>query len=353
MNLIQIENKSGKVKLTDAVTPWSVEKLTDDIGKLFGAKALENGVDFTSLINAGGKSVDTLEIEINSPGGSIFDGYNIYNEILSLRERGVVVTATVTGMAASMASVICMACDTVRMVPHGRMMIHEASNGVHGNAEAHRKAAEFLDGISNDIATIYANHTKATTEKIRDLMKAETWMNAKESLASGFIDEIINSGTEKNSIDFAVTHTTSSDMKFLDRLTQPSDAEAQERIVTLESTIAQHDGIVQGYEDKLAIAENALAEVETLKAENLSLAGKVAGIADLENKIADLTAKVEITEEKISSAAAQKLAAQGHGEPLEITGNATIPEKEIKALTGLAKVQAAFKAQNVSKSNSN
>jgi len=211
------------------------------------------------------------------------------------------------------------------------MMIHEASNGVHGNAEAHRKAAELLDGISNDIATIYANRTKATTEKIRELMKAETWMNAKESLAAGFIDEITNSSTEKNSIDFAAINTTSRDMKFLDRLTQPSDTEAQERIVALESTISQHDSIVQAYEDKLAIAETAIAEIETLKAENMALARNVESIATLESTIADLTAKVEITEEKISAAAAQKLAAQGHGEPLVIAGN--VQERPANSMT--------------------
>ena len=318
MNIIEIQNKSGKVKLTDAVTPWSVEKLTEDIGKLFGASAMG---DFTDLINAGGESVDTLEIEINSPGGSIFDGYNIYNEILSLRERGVVVTATVTGMAASMASVICMACDTVRMVPHGRMMIHEASNGVHGNAEAHRKAADLLDGISNDIAVIYANRTKFSVESIRKSMKAETWMNAKESLKAGFIDEIIGSNSSKNSIDIQTINRTSGDMKFLDRLTQPSDSEAQERIIALESTISQHDQVVADYEAKLAIAETALAEVETLKAENLTLTGKLEVLAELETANAELTEKVKISEEKINLAAAQKLAAQGHGEPLEITGN--------------------------------
>ena len=320
MNIIEIQNKSGKVKLTDAVTPWSVEKLTEDIGKLFGASAMG---DFTDLINAGGESVDTLEIEINSPGGSIFDGYNIYNEILSLRERGVVVIATVTGMAASMASVICMACDTVRMVPHGRMMIHEASQGVRGNAEDLRKAADLLDGISNDIATIYAKRTKKPAEEVREMMKKETWMNSKEAKKAGFIDEIVGQNSANNSFDIAEINRTSGDMKFLDRLTQPSDTEAQERIVALESTISQHDKVVADYEAKLAIAETALAEVETLKAENLTLAGKLEAMAELEKTVADLTAKAQVTEEKINLAAAQKLAAQGHGEPLEITGSIT------------------------------
>lgn len=343
MNLIEITNKSGKVKLIDAVTPWSVEKLTEDIGKLFGAKALESGTDFSALINAGGEALDELEIIINSPGGSIFDGYNVFTEIMSLRERGVVVTATVTGMAASMASVICMACDIVRMVPHGRMMIHEASNGVHGNAEAHRRAAELLDGISNDIAVIYANRTKATVEEIRNAMKDETWMNAKEALTAGFIDSIYDPSNEKNAVDIAAMNLKSRDMSFLDRLTNPSDTEAQERIIALEANISQHDQVIAGYEAKLTIAETALAEVETLKAENLSLVAKVETIATLEASIAELTEKAVLNETKIGEAAAQLLAAQGHSAPVDLSQEKPESDKpKTENLTGFAKASAFF-----------
>ena len=126
-------------------------------------------------------TVGQILIDIDSPGGSVFDGYTMFREIQSLRDRGVVVTATITGMAASMASVICMACDSIRMVPHGRMMIHDASNGAYGNAEAMRKMADLLDGISGDIAAIYADRTGKTVDAVRAMMKKETWMNAKDA----------------------------------------------------------------------------------------------------------------------------------------------------------------------------
>jgi ATP-dependent Clp endopeptidase proteolytic subunit ClpP len=192
MNLIQTENKAGKVKLTDAIMPWSVEKLTEDISKLFGAKAAAEGADFGAITNCAENAVDTLEIEINSPGGSIFDGYNIYQEIMSLRDRGVIVTATVTGMAASMASVICMSCDIVRMVPHARMMIHDASQAVQGNAEKLRKAADLLDGLSADIAQTYVNRTGKPLDEIRAMMKVETWMTAKQAVELGFANEVFD-----------------------------------------------------------------------------------------------------------------------------------------------------------------
>lgn len=113
MKTIEIENKQGKVRLNETVTPDSIGRMIEEIGRLFGAKAAADGADFGMIMNAAENAVDVLDIEINSPGGSVFDGYTIYNEIGSLRSRGVVVNARITGMCASMASVIAMACDKV------------------------------------------------------------------------------------------------------------------------------------------------------------------------------------------------------------------------------------------------
>jgi hypothetical protein len=164
-------------------------------------------------------------------------------------------------------------------------------------------------------------------------MKAETWMNAKESLAARFIDSIYDPATEKNTVDIAQLGGTPRDMKFLDRLSQPSDTEAQERIIALEANISQHDQVVAGYEAKLAIAETALAEVETLKAENLTLVSKVENIATLEASIVTLTEAATINEAKIGEAAAQLLAAQGHSAPVDLSGdNVTNTDEKTKTL---------------------
>ena len=169
--IIQIENKGGKVKLNEQVTQDSIKRMIDEIGRLFGAKAVAEGADFGEIMNSAENAVDVLELEINSPGGSVFDGYTIYQEIKSLRDRGVTVNATITGMAASMASVICMACDKISMVKHGRMMIHDASSMTQGNAEQLRKTADLLDGISENIAEIYADKTGMDKEEIREISK--------------------------------------------------------------------------------------------------------------------------------------------------------------------------------------
>ena len=331
-NLIQIENKSGKVKLTDAVTPWSVEKLTEDIGKLFGAEAAASGVDFGPTMSAE-NAVDTLEIEINSPGGSIFDGYNIYNEIMSLRQRGVMVTGTVTGMAASMASVICMACDCVRIVPHGRMMIHEAAQGVRGNAEELRKAADLLDSISDDIAAIYAQRTGKTTEECRALMKVETWMNAQQCVEMGFANEVF---------DIRAKEVTKNEMNgILSKLFPGND-----NIAKLEASILENDSLrselteaqakIQELSGFAAVIVEKDAEITALATEKANLS------ATLEEKEADITAKaaeLEAAKNSASVIATQTLAAIGQPEPI---ANADEPPaidhlKVLNSLTGAAK----------------
>lgn len=322
MKTIQIENKQGKVKLTDAVTPFSVEKLTEEIGKLFGASAFAQGADFGVITNAAENAVDTLEIEINSPGGSIFDGYNIYREIESLRERGVEVTATVTGMAASMASVICMACNIVRIVPHGRMMIHEASQTVRGNSEDLRKSADLLDGISNDIAVIYSNKTGKSIENVRAMMKKETWMNAKESVELGFADEIF---------DIRATSPKSQVMNWLAKLLPSADADAlsklEAQVLESETTRVELETAQAKIAELQGLAVIVAEKDEEIK--NLSTAK-----TDLEDRIADFTNQITAKDEEIKAInesipakISEALAGIGQPEPLNTGGESAPTDK--------------------------
>lgn len=116
MKILTIENKAAKVRLDDQVDEYSRKQLMAEIAKTYGCANIGNVAEFGEITNAVDNAIDTLEIEINSPGGSVFDGYLIFNEIKALRARGVVVTATINPLAASMGSVIAMAADTVRIV---------------------------------------------------------------------------------------------------------------------------------------------------------------------------------------------------------------------------------------------
>lgn len=312
MQLLQIENKAGKVKLNESVNPDSMTRLIEEIGLVFGAKAVADGAEFGEITNCVENAADTLDIEIHSPGGSVLDGYKLYHAILDLRGRGVHVTATINSLAASMASVIAMAADKIRMVKGGRMMIHEASQVVDGNAEDLARAAKVLDEISGEIADIYAERTGSDAADMRDLMKKETWMGVDEALKRNFIDEI--SGGKFDTKEKAR-------MNILDRLTSPASAEALAEIETLKNEVQVRASEVSELSAKVDLAESALQEAVTataeLRAEAVASAAVIAGLKEEVAKIPDLESAAQVSSERVSAEAARLLAASGHPAAIE------------------------------------
>lgn len=256
MQFLQIENKAGRVRLNESVNPDSMTRLIEEIDQVFGAQAAENGADFGTITNCIENAADTLDIEIHSPGGSVLDGYKLYHSILELRERGVYVTATINSLAASMASVIAMAADKIRMVKGGRMMIHEASQVLAGNAEDFARAAKLLDEISGEIADIYAGRTGAKPEEMRDLMKKETWMGADEAMQRKFIDEVVG----KNEIDGTAKklQKQSNNMSILDKLLP--NAELAAKYDAAQAELAHAESTITDLTAKLKEADSLLAE---------------------------------------------------------------------------------------------
>jgi ATP-dependent protease ClpP protease subunit len=131
--------------------------------------------------------VRTINLRVNSPGGSVFDGVAIHNAIKNHPAR---VVATVDGLAASAASFIIMAADEVVVEPNATVMIHDASGLTVGDASDHREMADLLDKLSGTIAGMYAAKTGRSADEFRALMKAETWFNAEEAVACGLADVI-------------------------------------------------------------------------------------------------------------------------------------------------------------------
>jgi ATP-dependent protease ClpP protease subunit len=313
MNLLTIENKAGKVRLNESVNPDSMTRLIDEIGLVFGAKAAENGADFGEITNCIENAADTLDLEIHSPGGSVLDGYKLYHALLELRGRGVYVTATINSLAASMASVIAMAADKIRMVKGGRMMIHEASQVLGGNAEDFARASKLLDEISGEIADIYAGRTGGDAGEIRELMKKETWMGADEAIKRNFIDEIAGGKFD--------TAKKGKSMNILDRLTSPASAEALAEIDTLKAEVTARESEVSELSNKISVAEAALQEAATEAVEirnKLATAeGEVETLKAEVAKIPDLEAAAKLTAERVSIEASRQLAASGHPAPIE------------------------------------
>jgi ATP-dependent Clp protease, protease subunit len=130
-----------------------------------------------------------VTVEINSPGGDMFEGLAIYN---ILREHQAEVTVKVMGLAASAASVIAMAGDRVTMGLGSFLMIHNAWGVVVGNRNDMRSAAEVFDQFDGAMADIYAARTGRKTDEIAAMMDAETWLNAREAKARGFADDLMD-----------------------------------------------------------------------------------------------------------------------------------------------------------------
>lgn len=128
-----------------------------------------------------------LTINMNSPGGDVFDGIAIYQALLDYPGR---VTMKITGLAASIASVIAMAGDRVVMGSKSSLMIHEGFTFASGDAKTMRKTADMLDRISDNIASVYADRAGGEPMVWRDRMREETWYSAEEALAAGLADEI-------------------------------------------------------------------------------------------------------------------------------------------------------------------
>ncbi len=128
-----------------------------------------------------------IALHINSAGGSVFDGFAIFN---ALKRHKAEITVWVDGIAASAASFIAMAGDEVVMSPHSQMMIHEAQGLALGAADDMRQMADVLDKSSDNIASTYAERTGKPTAEWRALMKEETWFSDAEAVDAGLADRV-------------------------------------------------------------------------------------------------------------------------------------------------------------------
>lgn len=330
MNLIHIDNKAGKVKLTEVVTPASISKLIEEMDLIFGAKAASDGLVTGEITNYINNAADTIDIEIHSPGGSVFDGYRAYHAILAMRQRGVHVTATINSLAASMGSVIAMAADKIRMVEGGRMMIHEASQNIgSSDAEAHARAALMLEGISSEIAAIYSKRTGSKQEEMRALMKKETWMGTADALALGFIDEAIQNCLPKNSLAIGggepITETS---MSLLTKLLGPSNEEIVSQLEAVKADLATVENDLKAEIDKNSVAEAALqeaaTEIQSLREKNQELEAKASKVESLEAKVEESEAKIAEAENSAAQKAVEIIAEAGHEEAIPVVDSEAV-----------------------------
>lgn len=131
-----------------------------------------------------------VTVNVNSPGGDLFEGLAIYN---LLREHDGEVTVKVLGLAASAASIIAMAGDTIQIARAGFLMIHNTWVVALGNRNDLREMSEWLEPFDAAMADIYVARTGKNADEIGKLMDVESWFGGSAAIESGFADELLPS----------------------------------------------------------------------------------------------------------------------------------------------------------------
>lgn len=192
-----------------------------------------------------------ITIFLNSPGGSVVDGLEIYN---LLRASGRNITTVLTGIAASMGSIIFLAGDKRIAMTGGLFMIHKPSGFTWGDADDFRKEADLLDKMQGSLQEIYVE--RAEIDNLEEAMNAETWFNIQEMKDKGIVtsdeavsfEEVIdsNDGQEdlENEEEMAITEEMKAKMAKLEAENaalkeQQEEAEFNERMAALEASNAQ------------------------------------------------------------------------------------------------------------------
>lgn len=135
-----------------------------------------------------------ITVWINSPGGDVFAAAQIYN---MLRDYKGHVTVKIDGLAASAASVIAVAGDTVLVSPVAMMMIHNPATIAMGNTKDMEAAIAMLNEVKESILNAYVDKTGLSRNKLSKMMDDETWFNAKKAVELGFADKVLFAAEEK------------------------------------------------------------------------------------------------------------------------------------------------------------
>jgi ATP-dependent Clp protease protease subunit len=141
-----------------------------------------------------------LDLRISSPGGDVFDGIAIYN---MLARHPAKITVTIDGVAASIASLIAMAGQQIRMPGNAMMMVHNPAAIVLGEAIDLREMADALDKMRGAMIATYQRKTGLKADELGRLLDAETWLTAAEAKAKGFADTVLAPVTAKARFDLS------------------------------------------------------------------------------------------------------------------------------------------------------
>ena len=223
---------------------YSIKSLSDDDYELFIFDVL--GWPFND-INAMIREVSSIKaknllVRLNSPGGDAIDTFALYHELKNHQAK---VTVRIEALAASAASFLALAGDEVQAYPSSLMMIHNCWVMAVGNRFEFAEISDILEKIDTNMQDIYTAKTKIGKREMAGIMKAETWMNAKEMKDSGFIDTIIDGKAAKAEFDLSI-YANAPDWY---RATEPTEREKERALRDVGFSQKEAKAILSGRKD--------------------------------------------------------------------------------------------------------
>lgn len=193
-------------------------------------------------------AVTTIRVHVNSPGGDVFAALNIANALRDQRaSKGRRIEMIVDGLAASSASVVLMAGETIQIADNALVMIHNPWTVAVGAAADLRKVADEMEKIRATIITTYGWHSTLSADELGALMDAETWFDADEAVAAGFATEKVE----------GLKAAASLDPKMLGKLTVPEKYRARVDALVTRPAPAPPAPVVASAGDVLAAVDAA------------------------------------------------------------------------------------------------
>jgi len=234
------------------------------------------------------EDITKINVRINSAGGSMLDGYSIFNAIKNSSKECDTYT---DGVAASIAGVIFQAGKRRYMNDFGKLMIHAPSIGVQYELLSD-KQKKMIDSFSDTLETILENNSKLDRATIKEMISAETWLSSSEAMEKGFADEIIDTGRVLNTLLTEDILSVANEIQFGNNANNIKKVQKMELVknhlglndanATEKEIISAIDGI-----------KNSLNEAnEVIKTKETEIEAKESEISELENNAKEL--KVQI-----------------------------------------------------------
>jgi len=231
-----------------------------------------------------------ITLHINSTGGDVFEGQAIYTALKNYTGK---VTAKIEGLAASMATVIALAADTIEMTSNSLFMIHSPMSNVFGNKSQMRRQVNALEKVESTMLNVYSKRTGLDEEKISFMLEAETWLSAEEAKEMGFVDSISGkmeivakydmSGFENKTAEDILTTFGNEEIKTESKMNEE----------TMKNWFTEIKNLIVGKAEEAAQAEPA-AQTESVATE------EAVNVDDLKAQLEALTQERDSLSQKLS-----------------------------------------------------